>query len=110
MSCRKSQRYSFVEHLARSVLFSRYTHQALLAMITGYTSYFDASGHPAQQTVLTVGGHVSTIEKWQRFDREWTAILKRYGVAAFHMTDFVAGWGEFAHFKNNSPMRKAFTT
>jgi hypothetical protein len=77
-------------------------------MITGYTSYFDASGHPDQQTVLTVGGFVSTVEKWKRFDKEWTAILKRYGVTAFHMTDFVAGWGEFSQFKNNSPLRKVF--
>lgn len=61
-----------------------------------YSAYFDASGHPNQQTVLTVAGFVSTVKKWSRFDVEWNAILKAEGVAWFHMTDFVSSQGEFA--------------
>jgi hypothetical protein len=65
-------------------------------MIKGYTSYFDASGHPDQTTVLTVAGFVSNIEKWSRFDVEWNSILKSEGITRFRMTDFVSSQGEFA--------------
>jgi hypothetical protein len=53
-----------------------------------YTAYFDDSGHPEDQDFLLVGGFVSTEEQWFLFGREWRGVLDRYGIAAFHMTDF----------------------
>jgi hypothetical protein len=92
----QSARYSFIKHLAGSALFSRYSDEALIAMFTAYTAYFDASGHPDQQSVITVAGFVSTVKKWARFDIEWNAILKSEEIKFFHMTDFVSNRGEFA--------------
>ena len=103
----KRARYSFMEHLARSVLFSKYREDYLMAMFTSYTAYFDAAGHPKKMdpanlhqrdpkyTVMTVAGFVSTVNKWTRFDTEWNAILKSEGIKIFHMTDFVSSEGEF---------------
>src|SRR2546429_1238415 len=98
MSCAKSQcrPYSFIEHLARSLLFSRYSEDFLIAMITGYSAYFDASGHPSRGKVLTVAGFVSTVEKWARFDLQWNTILGSENIKVFRMTDFVSSQGEFA--------------
>jgi hypothetical protein len=101
--------YSFIEHLARSVLFSRYSDGIQVAMFTAYSAYFDASGHPNQQNVLTVAGFVSSVKKWSRFDKEWNAILASEGVKTFHMTDFVSNQGEFAvGWKGQTKRRKRF--
>jgi len=101
--------YSFVEHLAMSVLFARYSDEAPIAMFTAYTGYFDASGHPNQQSVLTVAGFVSTVKKWARFDEQWNAILASEGVKHFHMTEFVSDQGEFlVGWKGESRKRKDF--
>lgn len=95
-----------MEHLARSVLFSRYTEEALMTM---FSAYFDASGHPDQKSVLTVAGFVSTVKKWSRFDVEWNAILKSEGVTSFHMTDFVSSRREFAKgWKGETIRRRKF--
>jgi len=108
MSTRRA-RYSFMEHLARSVLFSRYTDEAVMVMIAGYTGYFDASGHPDDGKVLTVAGFASTVKKWTRFDLEWNAILKSEGIKVFHMTDFVSSRGEFAvGWKGETARRRIF--
>ena len=104
-------RYSFMEHLARSVLFSRYADDALMVMFTSYSAYFDASGHPdGDNKVMTVGGFVSTVKKWGRFDEEWSAILKSEGVAAFHTTDFASSGGEFKKWRGQTDRRRKFVT
>jgi hypothetical protein len=100
--------YSFTEHLARSLLFSAYSDEAMIGMFTAYTAYFDASGHPDEHKVMTVGGFVSTVKKWGRFDTEWTAILQSEGVTAFHMTDFASSNGEFTAWKGQTERRKNF--
>src|SRR5713101_5255072 len=106
---RSSIRYSFMEHLARSVLFSRYADNVLLAMIAGYSAYFDASGHPDRRSELTVAGFASTVKKWTRFDLGWNEILKSEGIKVSHMTDFVSSQGEFAvGWKGETSKRKAF--
>lgn len=74
------------------------------------SGYFDASGHPDQHKVMTVGGFVSRADKWKRFDRSWGAILAEQGISAFHMTDYVSSQGEFAKFKGKSALRKEFQT
>ena len=51
--------------------------------------YYDASGHPDDSVVLTVGGYISGDRKWTRFDREWAAILADIGLDEFHMTQFM---------------------
>jgi len=73
-----------------------------------FSAYFDASGTCDSQ-VLTVAGFVSTVNKWMRFEEEWTTILKREGIKVFHMTDFVSSKREFAEgWKGATARRRAF--
>lgn len=52
--------------------------------------YFDESGeHDATGKLmrLTVAGCVAPLEAWQQFEQEWQAVLKRNGLATFHMVE-----------------------
>lgn len=97
-----------MEHLARWLRFSRYNDAALIAMFTSYTAYFDASGHPDDHKIMTVGGFVSTVKKWARFDREWNAILQSEGVNSFRMSEFASSEGEFRAWKGQTERRRKF--
>jgi len=102
-------RYNYWKHLAMSVLFSKYSDEVQIALATAYTGYFDASGHPAQQKAITVAGFASTVKKWNRFDVEWTKILRSEGIDLFRMTDFVNNSGDFAiGWKGETQKRKDF--
>src|SRR5215469_1800948 len=63
-------------------------------------AYFDESGEHQPKTGklcrLTIGGGLSTLENWQRVEREWRAALHGEAVSVFHMTDFEANRGQFA--------------
>jgi len=88
-----------------SVLLSRYSGRALMVP---FSAYFDASGTCDSQ-VLTVAGFVSTVNKWMRFEKEWTSILRREGIKVFHMTDFVSSKREFAEgWKGATERRRVF--
>jgi hypothetical protein len=53
--------------------------------------YYDASGHPKGKHALAVGGYVSALPAWLRFEKSWKRELKKAGIAIpFHMTDFMA--------------------
>jgi len=96
--------YSFMEHLAKSSLISRYRKDAIIAI---FSAYFDASGHPDEQDVLTVAGYAATVENWIRFEDEWKDILKSEGVTSFHMTDFASSGGEYKSWKGKTPVQTA---
>jgi len=63
------------------------------------TAYFDAGGHQDDEHVIAVGGYVSSVPAWLRFEKEWFKELKRAGVGQFHMTDFMACQGDFKDWK-----------
>jgi len=67
------------------------------AVTSQFTAYFDDSGHPDDQPAVTVAGFISTAEQWHLLANEWEAALAAEGVGSgiFHMTDFVAGRGEY---------------
>jgi hypothetical protein len=95
--------YSIVKHLARAIYFGAYR----TAHIAVFTAYFDASGDKRQK-VLTFAGFVSRIQKWDRFDREWSDMLARYGVPSLHMSEFVSSSGAFSAWRGQSEKRKLF--
>lgn len=96
-----------MEHLAKSLLFSRYREDAYMVI---FSAYFDASGHPDQPGVLTVAGYAAAVENWIRFDREWQEILRPEGITSFHMTDFASSEGEFkVGWKGKTERRRVFT-
>jgi len=73
-----------------------------------YSAYFDASG-TSDSAVITVAGFVSTVKKWERFEKEWNAVLNREGIKVFHMTDFVSSRKDFAKgWRNETERRRMF--
>ncbi len=61
--------------------------------------YFDESGTHKGSDCVTVAGYIGDSQSWKRYDAEWQAALKAYGLPYFHMTEFVGRgkkdrWGE----------------
>jgi hypothetical protein len=73
-----------------------------------HAAYFDASGEPAGYPVLTIGGAVAPVKKWERFERKWLSILRSEGIEEFHATDFAASRGEFKGWKGDTKRRSHF--
>src|SRR5437868_5022689 len=59
------------------------------------TAYFDESGTDGRSPIVAVGGHLSTVERWEAFQLEWKGFLQNNGVQTFHATDLIHGYGEF---------------
>jgi len=100
----KNYVYSLLRHIGKAVYFGSYRDSQFMAL---FSAYFDASGNK-RKTVLTVAGFVSRVEKWDRFNEQWKAILKSEGVSSMHMTDFASSLGEFTSWKGQSERRKTF--
>jgi hypothetical protein len=77
--------------------------------MAAFTVYLDASG-TKRKPVLTVAGFVSRVDKWERFEKEWPAILNAEGINIFRMTDFVSSNGDFKGWKgpDHTARRKDF--
>jgi len=71
-------------------------------------AYFDASGSPDDSTAVSVGGLLSTPEKWLSFTKEWEGCLEAFGVSSLHMSQYAHSTGEFAAWKNDEPRRRRF--
>jgi hypothetical protein len=62
----------------------------MTATISAFTGYFDDSGHPDDQPVVIVAGHIATVEQWLILEREWGEVM---GIGLdgkpriFHMAD-----------------------
>jgi hypothetical protein len=69
------------------------------APVLWLTGYFDAGGHQDDKHVIAVGGYVSSVPAWLRFEKEWLQALKRAGIEEFHMTDFMACQGDFKNWQ-----------
>jgi hypothetical protein len=70
----------------------------LMAQLSAYTAYFDASGHPSDQPFVVVAGYVANIHQWKFFNRMWESIHKEYDIALpFHATDFYARAKQYEH-------------
>jgi len=72
-------------------------------MVTGY---FDESGIHDSAIVTTIGGFISTAEGWDKFNRDWLAVLNEFDISCFHMKHFAHFLGEFAKFKDNEGRRR----
>ncbi len=68
-----------------------------MAMLIGY---YDAAGDNRGDHAVTVGGYLSPVRSWSRFRRDWRKILDPLGIGVFHMTDFIAGEGDFTEWKS----------
>src|SRR3954466_11795718 len=59
-------------------------------------AYFDESGTHAASSVLCVAGYAFQKREARMMAREWSAVLRRYGVPFFHMADCAHGNDHFA--------------
>jgi hypothetical protein len=58
--------------------------------------YFDESGtHGAESPVVTVAGFLATLEQWDAYERDLSALMAEYGVKKFHAKDFRQTKGDF---------------
>jgi hypothetical protein len=74
-----------------------------------FSAYFDASGHPDDSSYMCVSGLVSSVQRWQRFEREWLALLDLNGITPpFHMKEFAPGTGQFRAWKDDKAKRERF--
>jgi hypothetical protein len=52
-------------------------------------AYFDESySHPPAPVVYTIAGYLSTVERWQQFQKRWKAILDIENLPPFSMKEF----------------------
>jgi hypothetical protein len=73
------------EHFARSIRLGA-THRTEICV---FTAYFDDSGKADQGPIVTVGGAVSTIEKWEQLSSEWDNLIAEYGLTRVHMKELL---------------------
>jgi Protein of unknown function (DUF3800) len=67
-----------------------------LGVLVMLAAYFDESYSDTPPRTLAVAGYLSSAEQWSRFEGEWQEFLQRYQIQnPFHMTDFMAGRGQF---------------
>jgi hypothetical protein len=52
------------------------------------SAYFDESGTDAGNPAIVVAGFGSSIEQWDRFDEEWSAVREEYGAPPFKAKEF----------------------
>lgn len=91
-------------HVAKGLRFGNFHGRMPMALVK---VYLDASGDN-RQTVLTAAGFLSSSQKWDRFEREWSEILRGEHVSAMHMTDFVSSGGDFKEWRGQVERRKNF--
>jgi len=75
-----------------------------------FTAYFDASRSGTDDRVVTVGGFVAPVKKWDRFGKEWKELLRESGTGAtmFHMTDFVGSRKPWQDWKGKTNERREY--
>jgi hypothetical protein len=59
-------------------------------------AYSDESGIHDSAVAFSIAGWIAPASEWQKFARSWGKVLRREGIKNFHMTDLLAGHGEFA--------------
>lgn len=75
------------------LVYRKGAHKAVLMLY----AYFDESGHyrDPNEKVVSIGGCLSTLEKWEIFEKEWDELLVTFRIECFHATDFNSNQKEF---------------
>jgi len=82
-----------IEHLAAVVWCSPRWREVLLVMLQ---TAFDAGGHEADQSCISVAGFISSADDWIRFDEAWRKRLAADGLTYFRMSEFAQFSGQFS--------------
>ena len=97
--------YSPVRHLAYSIWLD---HNPARRRMVMYSAYYDASSDQAAlDDPLVIAGLVSTVDRWTRFEVEWSEVLARpeFNVPYFHFTDFISAGREFKGWRDDDDRR-----
>lgn len=54
------------------------------------TGYYDGSGQSHDSKFVTLAGVIASASVWHSFNRQWRAVLQRYQLSEFHMTDAIS--------------------
>jgi hypothetical protein len=87
----REESYSEIAHLAYAIALN----DAPRLWMLWLTGYFDAAGHPDGEHALAVGGYISSVPMWLRFEKAWKKVLRKNKIDIFHMADFMACADEF---------------
>ncbi|MFZ0248001.1 DUF3800 domain-containing protein [Candidatus Binatus sp.] len=60
-----------------------------------FIAYMDESGTHDESEFAALAGYVDHSSGWTQFETAWKAVLVKYRVSEFHMTDFENRYGEF---------------
>jgi hypothetical protein len=95
--------------ITRSVLVVATRVDGALVVLTmpALAPYFDASGHNGGPHAVTVGGFISDLRAWGRYNLRWREALDRHGITDFRMSSFVAGAEGFEKFKYRRELQAA---
>jgi hypothetical protein len=96
--------YSPVRHLASAIFPFSYKHKYMLML----TAFMDETGHPDDPNSKFVGmaGLLAPSNNWERFEKQWKALLKRYDLPFFHMKDYAHSRKAFEGWKGNETKRR----
>lgn len=89
-----------IQKLARLVhsLKSRRKYLAMLIAHYDYSGQYESEAKLQDDgPVLTLGGYISSAEKWDEFEARWETALSRKHLSIMHVTDFTrtsAGWSD----------------
>lgn len=70
-----------------------------------YTVFFDESG---DEHIKVFAGFVAANEQWERFEREWRDVVKRFDAPPLHMRTFAHSIDEFAGWRGDEQRRIGF--
>lgn len=81
----------------------------IVMAVNRVTGYFDASGG-VEHPVMIVAGYLSTVQKWNLFEKSWRKILarKEFDVPYFHMKEFAPSTDVFKTWKGDERRRRKF--
>jgi hypothetical protein len=81
---------------------------ALMAVLKAYfddSTAFDGGNKP---TLLTIGGYLSDVDSWGRFEIEWKQVLDDFKVPYLHMKETWDDDGIYKHIKDDQTAEEAF--
>jgi hypothetical protein len=87
---------------------SVYPNPAGVRLVAILKAYFDDSGDDVSQPVLTIGGYLSDIESWGKFDQAWKETLDSFHVPYLHMKEFGEPDGVYKELKQDADRLEAF--
>jgi hypothetical protein len=70
-------------------------------------AFFDESGKK-DQSVSCVGGCVSSLEGWEKFQEAWRFVLGAYGIEWHHQVDWSHSRKQFSKWKDNKEAEETY--